>query len=379
MRILLVGEYSRLHNSLKEGLASLGHEVLLVGTGDGFKNFPVDSNVDARWSKSKIPNLFRQLIFRIFKYDFAGLETGWRFGALLPELKGYDVVQLVSETPFQTNLSLEYKLIKKLAAQNKKLFVLSSGVDAVFVKAAVEGKFRYSFLDPYLADKSLVPEYRHALSYLKKSHIEHHKKIYGLADGVIATDCDYMIPLTEEPKFCGLVPNPVNIDRIRVEPVSAGPIVIFLGINRWNYYKKGIPYFEQALAVIAQKYGERVDIITAENLPYDQYIKYYDSASIVLDQVFAYDQGYNALEAMAKGKVVFTGAETEFMRHYGLTERVAINALPNVEKIVAELEFLIENPAEIAAIGRCARSFVESEHHYVRVAGKYLEAWENKR
>ena len=42
MRILLVGEYSRLHNSLKEGLVQLGHEVVLLSSGDGFKNFPSD-------------------------------------------------------------------------------------------------------------------------------------------------------------------------------------------------------------------------------------------------------------------------------------------------------------------------------------------------
>ena len=47
MRILLVGEYSRLHNSLKEGLLALGHEVVLVGNGDHFKNYPVDISIDS--------------------------------------------------------------------------------------------------------------------------------------------------------------------------------------------------------------------------------------------------------------------------------------------------------------------------------------------
>jgi hypothetical protein len=37
MKVLLVGEYSRLHNSLKEGLLELGHEVSIVGHQDGFK------------------------------------------------------------------------------------------------------------------------------------------------------------------------------------------------------------------------------------------------------------------------------------------------------------------------------------------------------
>ncbi|MBK9224430.1 MAG: hypothetical protein IPO23_06900 [Flavobacterium sp.] len=45
MKILLIGEYSRLHNSLKEGLESLNHEVTIVGTGDKFKNFHVDISI----------------------------------------------------------------------------------------------------------------------------------------------------------------------------------------------------------------------------------------------------------------------------------------------------------------------------------------------
>ena len=42
MKILLVGEYSRLHNSLKEGLLKLGHQVVLIGMEDGFKKYPTD-------------------------------------------------------------------------------------------------------------------------------------------------------------------------------------------------------------------------------------------------------------------------------------------------------------------------------------------------
>ena len=38
MRILLLGEYSRLHNSLKEGLTALGHEVILLGNEKHIKN-----------------------------------------------------------------------------------------------------------------------------------------------------------------------------------------------------------------------------------------------------------------------------------------------------------------------------------------------------
>ena len=91
--------------------------------------------------------------------------------------------------------------------------------------------------------------------------------------------------------------------------------------------------------------------------------------------MYSYDQGYNALEAMAKGKVVFTGAENEFYKQYNKKKKVAINALPDVEYLVDELSYLIENPNEIITIGKRARAFVEKEHDYIKIAEKYLEAW----
>ena len=60
---------------------------------------------------------------------------------------------------------------------------------------------------------------------------------------------------------------------------------------------------------------------------------------------------------------------------YKLKERVAINALPDVNELVKELSFLIENPQEIISIGKNARAFVEKEHDYVKIAEKYLNKW----
>ena len=49
MKILLIGEYSRLHNSLKEGLEKLGNEVTILGFKDGFKDYPVDFPLVKKW------------------------------------------------------------------------------------------------------------------------------------------------------------------------------------------------------------------------------------------------------------------------------------------------------------------------------------------
>ena len=38
MKILLIGEYSSVHSTLKEGLTELGHEVVVASAGDGYRN-----------------------------------------------------------------------------------------------------------------------------------------------------------------------------------------------------------------------------------------------------------------------------------------------------------------------------------------------------
>lgn len=148
-----------------------------------------------------------------------------------------------------------------------------------------------------------------------------------------------------------------------------------MGINVGSSIKKGTVYFEEALKIISEKYPEKVEIIISKSIPYSEYINIYNKAHILMDQVFGFDQGYNALEAMAKGKLVFTGAETEFTEYYNLSERVAVNALPNVDYLVNELSFLIENPNEIIEISKRARAFIEKEHDYIKIAGEYLDCW----
>lgn len=376
MRILLLGEYSRLHNSLKEGLTALGHEVVLVGNGDGFKNYPVDYSIKATWCESKFLLWPRKVIHRLFRFDIAAWEQGIRFYHILPKLKGFDIVQLINESPIQTSKGWELSLLKKVVAQNGKLFVLSCGVDYLSVTFLLNKQLPKSFLQPYFENPSLKHEYQYVLDYASKRQVKIHDFVYAHCVGIIASDMDYVLPLLGNTKFIGMIPNPVNCSKLAFTALpDLTPIVIFLGINQWNYHQKGIAYFEEALTIIKAQYGAKVEIVIAQNIPYKEYITLYRKAHIILDQVYAYDQGYNALEAMAQGKVVFTGAEKEFENHYGLTEKVAVNAKPDVDYLVDELSSLLEHPEEIAAISKRARAFIEQEHDYLKIAKQYLATW----
>jgi glycosyltransferase involved in cell wall biosynthesis len=377
MKILLLGEYSRLHNTLKKGLSSLGHSVTLVGDGDGFKNFPVDISIKAVFVRKWYVNWFRQGFYRLFKFDLGRIETGIRFYFQLHKLKNFDVVQLINEQPIKTIPVLERYLLKRIFVQNSKTFVLSCGVDTLSVAYILDNKLRYSLLDPYNENPNLKEEFGYVLDYTTAASKKTHRLVFEQSKGVIASDYDYVLPLKDHPKFLGLIPNPATTEEIEFIPLRIGSkINIFLGINRGNYHAKGIPYFEEALKQIQAKFGDHINVIRAENIPYAAYLRLYKEAHIILDQVYSYDQGYNALEAMAQGKVVFTGAEKEFLEYYKLQEdEVCVNALPDSNYLVKKLSFLIENPSEILQIGTNARKFVEKEHHWIKIAEKYVAVW----
>ena len=375
MKILLVGEYSRLHNSLQEGLRALGHQVMVISTGDYFKKYPSDILLQRKFDTG-LARKIKIAIYLLFKFDITSWHITRQFFKNASSLKGFDVVQLINESSFGATPRDEIKMISFLKQNNKKLFLLSCGTDYLSVQHQLSDINPYSILSNYKEGRVSKIEFKSILKYTTPAFKKLHQYVFQNIDGVIASDFDYPMPLQGHKKYLGLIPNPINTKKLRICKVDTKrPIKIFMGINRTNYHSKGISYFEKALAIIQQKFPKKVHIEIVENLPYEQYIEKYNNAHIILDQVYAYDQGYNALEAMAKAKVVFTGAETAFMQHYKLDTPVAINALPEVDSLVIALEKLIDNPEKITEIGLAAQDFVIQHHDYKKVAQQYLDSW----
>jgi len=379
MRILLIGEYSRLHNSLKRGLIELGNEVILVGTGDMFKDYPVDISIKPIiFSYKPFPLFIRKVFLRLTKKDLAQWEIGYRFKKIVSKLKGYDVVQLINSHSIGTFPNTETALLEVLFKQNENVFLMACGDDYPVIKYYLDGKQEYHILTPYIKNNSLSKA-AYSLKYVNSSYKKLFDFVYENVKAVIPSDIDYQLPWNGWEKITPLIPNPLLIpeDYTPIQ-IKNRKIILFLGINTLNYEKKGYQLFEDALKKISEKYSDKIEIRITKDLPFDEYIKHIESCDILLDTIYAYDQGYNALEAMARGKVVFTGAEKEFIAYYNLKKSVNINALPNVESIYSELENLILNPEKIIEIGQNARDFIEQEHDYKSIAKKYLTTWKSK-
>jgi len=377
MKILLIGEYSRLHNSLKEGLLVLGHDVMLLSSGDHFKKLDTDHSFHSSFlSDYCLPLKIKNAFYKLTDIDLAKAERGLRFYFLIQQLKHFDHVQLINSDAVETFPFLSRILYKKIFNKIKNRSLLICGDDTPIIDYLLKKETEYSILTPYFENKTLKKHFQYPLKYTGKNYRKTFEWLSKNCQNLITSDLDYKIPMEKMKYNAPFIPNPVNINKIEFKEQQINDkIVIFLGINRSSYIKKGIPYFEKALQIIQEKYPEKVTVIITENIPYTDYINKYNTAQIVLDQIYAIDQGYNALEAMGKGKVVFTGGGNEFINHYKLTEKVNINALPDVDYLVRELSFLVENPEEIIAIGKRARAFIEREHDYISIASHYLAAW----
>ena len=379
MKILLLGEYSNLHNSLKQALINMGHEVLLVGNADGFKKYETDILIKSHLEDYLLFKLIARLFVRIFKINIFEIEIYLRAKKIVNKLQGFDVVQLINENSFKTSPLLEIKLLKQIFKKNNKVFLLSCGVDSVSVKHAMSKKLKYSILTPLFEKASLKKKFKPILKYERENYLALGKFVQEHVNGIISSDLDYHIPYFNKKKYLGMIPNPINIQKIKYYGINKSKkISILHAINSRNKIKKGNKFFEEALEIINKKFGSKINIITTYDLTYKEHLENLKKCDILLDMVYAYDQGYNALEAMAMGKIVFTGAEEEWLKLYNIKEDTAvINAVPNTIRIIEKLVWLIENPKMLKSISVNARKFIEKNHDFEKIAIKYIKTWEN--
>ena len=131
MKILLIGEYSNLHNSLMQGLVNNGHNVVLLSNGDGFKNYEADILIKSSFFEKKFLKIIAKIVDRLTGISLNEIELFVRTLFKIKSLKKFDVVQLINERAFKTSPWMEKILLKNLVKNNKKIFLLACGVDNV--------------------------------------------------------------------------------------------------------------------------------------------------------------------------------------------------------------------------------------------------------
>ena len=364
MKILLLGEYSGLHLTLAQGLRTLGHEVLLVSDGDGFKNYTRDIDIKRKSSG--------------FKDTLANLSTVWRN---LKSFKDYDVVQIINPNFTNLNTHINLYLYRYLKKHNKKIFLGAFGDDYFWVKACLDKKFRYSefFVDG--KENKLEENNRLKADWLGTIRQKANIEIADTCNGIIACLYEYYTAYQDRySEKLVYIPLPVNTDEVKIQELPPlDKVRFFIGINKARNEFKGTNLLSAELDKIYEDYPDLVSIVKAESLSYDQYKEFVKQSHVVLDQIYSYTPAMNGLLALALGKVLVGGGEPEMYELLGEEKnRPIVNVYPSGNDIYKKLQNIVLHKDTIKQISLDGRLFVEKHHDYVKIAEKYVSFWSNK-
>lgn len=365
MRILLLGEYSNVHNTLAEGLRELGHQVTVVSDGDGWKNYPRDIDMK-RPSTSKFDGL---------KFYFKSLKT-------ISSLRNYDVVQIIN--PIFLSLKAErilpfYKLLRK---QNKSMFLGAFGMDHYYVKACLDCKtFRYSDFNIGNKIRNNSDNEIWINDWLKGPKGKLNQIIANDCNGIIAGlyeyDASYRPYFAEKLQY---IPFPINTDHISLHTShDGGKVRFFIGIQRSRSKYKGTDIMLKALERVAKEFPDDCEMIKVESVPFTEYERLMNSSDVMLDQLYSYTPAMNALLGMAKGLVLVTGGEPE---NYEIINETSlhpiINVLPTEDSVYNELKQLVMNKEAIPTLSEQSVEYIKKHHNYKKVAQQYVDFWKSR-
>jgi len=365
MRILLLGEYSNVHNTLAKGLRALGHEVTVASDGDSWKDYPRDIDLKREPGRR--------------------LQFLWRLMKALPRMRGYDVVQLINPMFVELKAERIMPIYRYLRKHNKKIVMGSFGMDYYWVSVNSDVRpLRYSDFNFSDKPRTDIEAQRYRDDWIGTPKQTLNETIAIDCDGIAACLYEYWATYDEVHTTCpdGLqvrdkmrfIPLPIVLPEIYHTSFYGGPLKLFVGISRGRSAYKGTDIMLSAAKALKEKYPDRLELRIAEGVPFDEYQRMMDGSDAILDQLYSYTPSMNSLLAMSKGIIVIGGGEPENYEILGEKElRPIINVQPNEKSVYDELEQLILHPERISDLKRESVEYIRRHHDYIKVAEQYVK------
>ncbi len=361
MKILLLGEYSNVHNALAQGLRQLGHQVTVASNGDFWKDYPRDIDL------KRTAGLWGKISFSL------------RLLRALPKLRGYDVVQLINPMFVEMKAERLFSLYRYLRKHNKRVFLCAFGMDYYWVNECRTRKpLRYSDFNLGNELRQNEDALKETADWIGTSKERLNKYIAHDCDGIITGLYEYWAcyqPLF--PHKTVFIPFPIKMP---CPPATIAPIgqkvKIFIGINKSRHAYKGTDVMLAAALRLVEKHTNEVELVKVESVPFAEYQRLMENSDLILDQLYSYTPSMNPLLAMSKGIVCVGGGEPEGYELLSETHlRPIINVLPNEEDVYAKLEQAIADKEKLMQCKRQSVEYVAKHHDYVKVAQQYVQLY----
>ena len=377
MRILLLGEYSNVHATLAKGLREMGHEVTVVSNGDFWKDYPRD--IDVSRPAGRVGGL--RLLARVY--------------ALLPRLKGYDIVQLINPMFLELKARRLFPVYRYLRRHNRKVVLCAMGMDYYWVNECLTRRpLRYSDFNIGQTLRTDAPAMEARRDWLATDKEKLNRMMAHDCDAIVAGLYEYYV--CYQPHFADklqFIPLPIVSPASsqfspltsqfspltsQFSPLTSHPkLRLFIGISRGRSAYKGTDIMLRAAEAVGKKYPDRMEIVKAEGVPFAEYQQLMDGSDAILDQLYSYTPSMNPLLAMSKGIVCIGGGEPESYDILGEQElRPIVNVQPNYESVCHELEQLVLHPERLPLLKRQSIEYVSRNHDYLKVAAQYVALYE---
>lgn len=364
MKILMLGDYSNLHACLAKELRKRGHDVTLVSDRGGYMKTEADVEMRRR------PGILG---------SFAYL---YRVMASLPSWSGYDVVQLINPQFLSLKpgkLKMIFDILKK---NNRSVFLTLCGNDHFFVKDCVDSDiFRFSEfrIGKVKAPLVLCDPMREA-GWLIPEHAAYTQHLYDNIDGAMSTLPEYDMSARrhmnpDKLKFTNL---PISLDSLEFSPIEFdGPIRVLIGMKGGMEIQKGTARMLDICKELEKEMEGLLEVRVVKNLSLADYLNELRNSHIVIDQLYSYSPGMNALQTMALGRITASGGQPEYYEYIGESVQpiFCLTPLEDADTIKKRLKELILDADRIKSMSEEGRRLVERHNDVVKVASLFEEHW----
>lgn len=365
MKILFVGDYSNYNRALSLALRRMGHEVTVASDGSLWMNTARDLDMS-----------------RPFKNKVGGLLLWAKLNTLLrSRLEGYDIVQINSPGFAALQPCRLRPLFDRLVEKNGAVYLTAMGTDTYYIDYCLSGALRYN--EWCIGDRpsplalAQPDELRRWQAPVLTDYTHY---VYEHVKGVVSCLYEYHESCRRvvEPSRLAYAGIPIDTDSLSMAHGDEVPsrVKLFLGVHRDRMVEKGTDRMLAAARRVVERHPRACELVYVENRPYSEYIQLMRSSHVVLDQLYSYTPATNALLAMAQGLVVVSGAEPEYYDFIGEIEnRPIVNAIPDDEKLEAQLEEIVLHPERLPEQARRSREFVVKHNRDELVARRFLDFW----
>lgn len=361
MKVLLVGEYSGVHNNLKRGLEKLGVKVILINGGDSWKNFDSDIRL-IEFPSDNYEILYNHWMMKFNKFRFRDI----------------DVVQFINPSYFYSLGKYFADLAFELMDKAKVSVSLLAGCDTNM--AQHYDKIASNICSICLKDGKRCGA--RCIFRMDRHYQQYEKKFYDKVEAIVPGEWFYYKIYHDfvqeyNDKLREMILYPVDCESIKPEYSRHAKLVIHHPLNRAN---KGTVLIKKAFRNLKKKYGEEVVFDACGHMPFHQYLNYLDGIDIMVDGADGYGAGLgmSSLIAMAKGKVVIGSKVKERaldIDNGWFYDNPQIDVGNGWEGIADSIEHILDRKDELLTIKKASRKYVETYHDSDKIAQKYLNLY----